>query len=237
MFCLYKYVRPAIFKIDPETAHRLTIKAMKTGVIRPCSIVKSEKLQQNIFNLRFPNPVGLSAGFDKNAEIIAPALNLGFGFTEVGTVTPKPQKGNPLPRLFRDPASGAVINRMGFPNGGVRVFKPNIEAFLNANKRPEGVVGINIGMNKEQENPVEDYCTLVHELALLSDYLTINISSPNTPGLRDLQQKDILLEMLGQITNTLKDICTDAPPALLVKLAPDLDEKTTGRACRNISRS
>lgn len=229
MLNLYKYARPAIFKIDPETTHKLTIKALKTGIIRPCSVVKSPILEQDLFNLKFLNPVGLSAGFDKNAEVIAPALKIGFGCTEVGTVTPKPQNGNPRPRIFRDVKSGSVINRMGFPNGGLRVFKPNIEKFMANPDRPQGVVGINIGMNKEQLDPAADYCALIRELAPLADYMTVNISSPNTPGLRDLQQKDILLELLTKMMKTRQETCGDISsgkaPALLIKLAPDLNEQ------------
>ena len=228
MLALYKYVRPAIFKIDPETTHGLTIKAMRTGAIRACSTIKSQALEQELFGLTFKNPVGLSAGFDKNAEVIGPILKLGFGYTEVGTVTPKPQGGNPRPRVFRDPNSGSVINRMGFPNGGLRVFKPNVEKFLDSSNRAEGIIGINIGMNKDQTNPVDDYCFLIKELAHLADYLTVNISSPNTPGLRDLQQKDILLELLSKMMKTRQEVCGDNPPALLVKLAPDLTEEQQG---------
>ncbi len=224
MLCLYKYAKPAIFKIDPETAHGLTIKALKTGIMRPCKITKSDKLEQNIFGLHFPNPVGMAAGFDKNAEVIEPILNLGFGFTEVGTVTPKPQSGNPRPRIFRDPKSESIINRMGFPNGGLRTFKPNIENFLNSPARSKGVVGINIGMNKNQTNPAKDYCELIRTLAPLAEYLTVNISSPNTPGLRDLQQKDVLLELISKMMAARAETCPENPPALLIKLAPDLDE-------------
>ncbi len=225
MLQLYKYVRPAVFKIDPEAAHGMTIKALKTGALRPCSVVSSPILEQEIFCLKFPNPVGMSAGFDKNAEVIAPALKLGFGSTEVGTVTPKPQGGNPRPRIFRDPKSGSVINRMGFPNGGLRVFKPNIEKFINSTNKPNGVVGINIGMNKDQSDPAADYCALISELAPLADYLTVNISSPNTAGLRDLQQKDALADLIGKMMEAREEACPDSPPALLIKLAPDLDEK------------
>lgn len=224
MLSLYKYIRPAVFAIDPETAHGMTIKALKTGAIKPCKTITSERLEQSIFGQTFANPVGLSAGFDKNAEVIEAALKLGFGFTEVGTVTPKPQGGNPRPRIFRDPVNGAVINRMGFPNGGLRVFKPNIEAFLNKQNRAQGVVGINIGMNKTQENPAEDYCALIRELAPLADYLTVNISSPNTPGLRNLQERAPLTELISEMKKALNETCPDNAPALLIKLAPDLTE-------------
>ncbi len=225
MLNLYKYVRPALFKIDPETAHQMTIKALRTGALRSCNKASSKVLEQNIFGLSFKNPVGMAAGFDKNAEVIAPLLKLGFGFTEAGTVTPKPQGGNPRPRIFRDPKSGSVINRMGFPNGGLRVFKPNIEHFLNDTSRPHGIIGINIGMNKEQSNAASDYCHLIEELAPLADYLTVNISSPNTPGLRDLQQKDALSDLIKKMKDTLSKTCPDDAPALLIKLAPDLTEE------------
>lgn len=222
---LYKTIRPAIFKMDPEDAHRFTIKALKSGVIRTCLSSPSDRLAQNLFGLTFKNPIGLSAGFDKDAEVISPVLRLGFGFTEVGTVTPLPQKGNPRPRVFRDPPNNAVINRMGFPNGGLRVFKPNLERFLGSPSRPGGVVGINIGMNKTQENPAEDYCHLIRELAPLADYLTVNISSPNTPGLRDLQSKEPLTVLIGEMKDALSQTCPQNAPALVIKLAPDLTDQ------------
>lgn len=224
MIDLYKFVKPAIFKIEPEKAHSMTIKALKSGLIKSCNRVHSPRLEQTLFGLTFPNAVGLSAGFDKNAEVINPALNLGFGFTEVGTVTPKPQAGNPRPRIFRDPENHAVINRMGFPNGGLREFKTNLERALNESSRPEGVVGINIGMNKNQKDPASDYCTLIEALAPHADYLTVNISSPNTPGLRDLQRRENLLELLEKMQETRAKTCPSNAPALLVKLAPDLTE-------------
>ncbi len=221
---LYKFISPIVFKIDPENAHSMTIKALKSGLVRSCKKVEDSALEQELFGKRFPNPVGLSAGFDKNAEVIAPCLKLGFGFTEAGTVTPKAQDGNPRPRIFREPESGSVINRMGFPNEGVSTFKRNVERFLNSSAKPQGVVGINIGMNKTQTEPADDYCVLIEQLAPLADYLTVNISSPNTPGLRDLQRKDVLLELLGKMMDSRAKACPENAPALLVKLAPDLDE-------------
>lgn len=225
MLDMYKIFRPAIFTIDPENAHGMTIKALKSGIIKSCKRVESPKLEQELFGVSFKNPVGMAAGFDKNAEVISPLLKLGFGFTESGTVTPKPQGGNPKPRIFREPKSGSVINRMGFPNGGLRVFKPHIESFLADQNRPQGILGINIGMNKEQKKPAEDYCALIKELAPLADYLTVNISSPNTPGLRDLQQKDVLAQLITEMKETLSQTCPQNAPALLIKLAPDLSEE------------
>lgn len=224
MLNLYRFVKPAIFKIDPETAHGMTIKALKTGAIRVCKKTPDNALSQSLFGLEFKNPVGLSAGFDKNAEVIEPILNLGFGFTEIGTVTPKPQVGNPKPRVFRDPKTESVINAMGFPNEGLQPFKRNLERFLDSPARSKGVVGINIGMNKDQNNPAADYCLLIEELGPMADYLTVNISSPNTPGLRDLQEKGPLSELLAKLMDTRAKHCPQNP-ALLVKLAPDLDEK------------
>ena len=150
---------------------------------------------------------------------------MGFGFVETGTVTPKPQEGNPSPRIFRDGKNEAVINRMGFPNKGCDVFKDNIEKFLAQRPRPSGLVGINIGMNKDQKDPAKDYCSLLRHLGAYGDYFTINISSPNTPGLRNLQQRDNLLELVTLIKEERRKSCDKTfPPPLLVKLAPDLDE-------------
>ncbi len=216
MFNLYSLMRPAVFKIDPESAHSITLKALKAGVVRSCAKVHSDRLKQDLFGLRFENPVGLAAGFDKNAEVIAPILNLGFGFTEVGTVTPKPQAGNPRPRIFRDPPNEAVINRLGFPNDGLPAFKRNLERAEHVS----GIVGVNIGMNKDQSDPAADYCALIEALAPLADYLTVNISSPNTPGLRNLQEKEPLTALLRRLTS----VRGENGPALLVKLAPDLSD-------------
>lgn len=189
-----------------------------------CPAVADPALQMDIWGLKFPNPVGLSAGFDKNAEVIGPALRMGFGFVEAGTVTPKPQHGNEKPRVFRDPRNEAVINRMGFPNLGMKNFKNNLERFLGHRTKPQGVVGINIGMNKSQTEPAKDYCVLIKMLAPLADYITINISSPNTPGLRDLQKREPLLELLSAVKEERARTCGNHPPPLLLKLAPDLDE-------------
>ncbi len=224
MINIYAMARPVLFKIDPEKAHNMTLKALKAGLVPCVPKIDNSALETTLMGLRFPNPVGLSAGFDKNAEIIGPAFKLGFGFVEAGTVTPKPQDGNPKPRVFRDPVNDAVINRMGFPNGGSEAFKANLEKFLSAKARPNGVVGLNIGMNKAQKEPAKDYVYLVRLLAPMADYLTINISSPNTPGLRDLQQREPLMELLSAIMEERAKACRTHAPPLLVKLAPDLNE-------------
>ncbi len=221
----YDLFRPLIFKADPETAHHLTLKAMKSGLLPPCGSVNDPALEVKLWGLKFPNPVGLSAGFDKNAEVIGPAFKMGFGFVEAGTVTPKPQPGNPRPRVFRDEKSESVINRLGFPSEGMNVFKSNLESFLDSKHRPPGVLGINIGMNKNQSEPAKDYTALINMLGPMADYITINISSPNTPGLRDLQQRGPLMDLLGAVMAERKKSCGDHPPPLLVKLAPDLTEE------------
>ncbi|MCB1591190.1 MAG: quinone-dependent dihydroorotate dehydrogenase [Alphaproteobacteria bacterium] len=223
MLGLYRLARPVLFKLEPEKAHRMTLKIMKSGLMPMPPRFKAEELEQEIWGLTFPNPVGLAAGFDKNAEVIAPALSLGFGLVEVGTVTPRPQAGNPQPRIFRDVESGSIINRMGFPNDGLTLFEENYDRFKSEDVPPPGVVGINIGMNKDQKNPVEDYTTLIKAFAKKADYLTVNISSPNTPGLRDLQEPETLRSFLADIINRLNMSSGDyPPPPLLVKLSPDL---------------
>ncbi|GJL84330.1 MAG: dihydroorotate dehydrogenase (quinone) [Micavibrio sp.] len=229
----YQLTRPLLFRIDPERAHSMTIKAMKAGLSPPGKTLKDPILEQTIWGLRFPNPLGMAAGFDKNAEVIGPTFGLGFGFVEAGTVTPKPQHGNPKPRLFRDPVNEAVINRMGFSGHGMNAFKANLEKFLagktsGGSSRPPGVIGINIGMNKSQKDPAKDYGVLIRMLGPMADYLTINISSPNTPGLRDLQAKEPLTELLGAMMEERKKSCGNHPPPLLVKLAPDMEEEQRG---------
>lgn len=226
MLGLYRLARPVLFKLEPEKAHRMTLSIMKSGFMPAPPRIKATELEQEIWGLTFPNPVGLAAGFDKNAEVIAPALSLGFGFTEVGTVTPRPQSGNPSPRVFRDIASESIINRMGFPNDGMHVFEENFDRFKHNDVPPPGVVGINIGMNKDQKDPAADYIALIKAFAKKADYLTVNISSPNTQGLRDLQEKDILRELLEKLVAARNNAVGEyPPPPLLVKLAPDLTEE------------
>ncbi len=217
---LFKLGKPFLHALDAETAHTLTIHGLKTGLYPACASKTDPRLAQNIWRKTFSNPVGLAAGFDKNAEVIAPMLKMGFGFVEVGTVTPKPQAGNPRPRVFRDPAHEAVINRMGFPNAGLNTFKRNVEVFRS---RKSGLVGLNIGMNKEQTEPAKDYTLLIRELGALADYLAVNISSPNTPGLRNLQEPEFLKPLLSELIAARNELANKPP--LLVKLAPDLTEQ------------
>ena len=176
-----------------------------------------------VFGLRFPNPIGMAAGFDKNAEAIDGLFGLGFGFVEVGTVTPRPQIGNPKPRIFRLPEQEAIINRLGFNNAGIDVFLANI---AKAKRKGEGVLGINIGANKDTLNFADDYALLIPKIVDYADYITINISSPNTPGLRDLQKKEAIRALAENVVK-LRNKQPKKPP-MLVKIAPDLaDEDLT----------
>ncbi len=221
---LYPALKPLLFAMDAEDAHRLTINALK--FLKPSAPAPDDpSLRVTLWDRNFPNPLGLAAGFDKNAEVIGAMFGFGFGFVEAGTVTPKPQHGNPRPRVFRDADHHAVINRMGFPNVGMNAFKDNLGKFLEGRVRPAGLVGINMGMNKSQTEPAKDYCLLVHMLGPFADYLTVNISSPNTPGLRNLQDPAVFLDLTAQILAERDRACgKQMPPPLLVKLAPDLDE-------------
>jgi dihydroorotate dehydrogenase len=210
----YPLVRPLIFTLDAERAHGLTLAALK--LLPAMSGPRPDpRLAIRVAGLDFPNPVGLAAGFDKNAQVYRQMLELGFGFTEVGTLTPLPQKGNPKPRLFRLAEDRAVINRMGFNNDGLEAAK----ARLLGRRRSHGIVGVNIGANKDSADRVADYAIGVAAMAPLADYLTVNISSPNTPGLRALQEKDALMDLLAAVDEARG---TGGPP-LFLKVAPDLE--------------
>lgn len=224
---MYKFIKPILFMLPAEAAHNATLAALKFTPSSLFSIYASPTLPQlktTLWGRTFPNPVGLAAGFDKNAESLSGLFGLGFGFIEAGTVTVKPQTGNPRPRVFRNPENAAVINRMGFPNSGVAKFKDNLQKFLSKKPKPNGILGLNIGMNKDQTDPAKDYTALVRSLAPMADYLTINISSPNTPGLRNLQEQGPLTELLTAALAERKNSCGQYPPPLLVKLAPDLTD-------------
>ena len=210
---LYSLLRPAIFALDAEKAHRMTIAALK---LKPAGRPSAPDpvLATRVAGLDFPNPVGLAAGFDKDAEVFAPLLGLGFGFVEVGTLTPRPQAGNPRPRLFRLAEDEAVINRMGFNNRGQEEAARRL-----ARRKRGGIVGINIGANKDSADRVADYVAGVRAMARHADYLTVNISSPNTPGLRALQDKGALTELLAAVVEARGA----AGPPIFLKVAPDLE--------------
>ncbi|WP_417676284.1 quinone-dependent dihydroorotate dehydrogenase [Roseibium sp.] len=208
--------------LDAETAHGLTIKALKTGLMPKCPIAADPRLEVQLWDLRFPNPVGMAAGFDKNGEVPDALLKLGFGFTEVGSVTPRPQPGNPKPRVFRLPADQGVINRYGFNNEGHEALRRR----LDGRRRQTGIVGVNVGANKDATDRVADYVAGIHAFADLASYFTVNVSSPNTPGLRDLQAREALAELLtGVITardERMQVVGRHVP--VLLKIAPDVDE-------------
>jgi dihydroorotate dehydrogenase len=213
---LYQWAFPLLDRIDPERAHRLAIAALKAGLIAGDRRPDPPILAQTVFGLRFPNPVGLAAGFDKDGEVYRPALGLGFGFVELGSVTPKPQPGNPRPRLFRLTADCAVINRMGFNNRGSAAMAER----LRGRDAARGIVGVNLGKNKDQADAAADYAAGTRLLGPLADYLVINVSSPNTPGLRALQSRDALAALIAAVLEARAEH-TRRPP-LLLKIAPDL---------------
>jgi dihydroorotate dehydrogenase len=209
--------------LDPETSHRLTIKALKLMPLHGPPHFP-ESLKTTVAGLTFPTPVGLAAGFDKDAEVPEEMLSLGFGFVEVGTLTPRPQAGNPKPRLFRLKKDRAVINRMGFNNCGQAAAFERIERFSHL----PGIIGINIGANKDSDDRIADYVAGVQAIAPISDYLTINISSPNTPGLRGLQDEGELKALLSAVAEARP---RKSPPIFL-KIAPDLADGDPERIIR-----
>jgi dihydroorotate dehydrogenase len=212
---LVELARPAIQLLPPEMAHRCAISGLRFVSPRPAK-APDPRLAVETLGLKFANPLGLAAGFDKNAEVVGPMLALGFGFVEVGTLTPRPQKGNPRPRLFRLPEDHAVINRYGFNNEGYR----RAEARLA--RRPSGLIGINVGANKDSGDRIADYALGVRTFGGVADYLAINISSPNTPGLRDLQRRNALDELVARLIAARDETARRRP--LLLKIAPDLDD-------------
>lgn len=214
--------RPFLRALDPEDAHRLAIKALRLMPLARAP-ADGDELTVRAFGLKFPNPVGFAAGFDKNAQVADALLRLGFGFVEVGTVTPGPQSGNPRPRLFRLESDQAVINRLGFNNAGLEPFAGRLSA-----RRGEGIVGANIGANKDAPDRVADYVAGVNRLWGLCDYFTLNISSPNTPGLRGLQGKEPLEELLGRVTEMRARLAGPDQTPLFLKVAPDLDDAEIG---------
>jgi dihydroorotate dehydrogenase len=204
--------------LDPEDAHALTLKALRVMPLGKAAADPPE-LAVRAFGLNFPNPVGIAPGFDKNALAPDALLRLGFGFVEVGTVTPRPQAGNPRPRVFRLESDGAVINRLGFNNDGA----PAVLARLAVRSRSGGIVGVNIGANRDSADRSEDYVRLIETFAPVASYFTVNVSSPNTPGLRDLQQAKALDELLARVVEARDRVRLRAGPTpILVKVAPDL---------------
>ncbi len=210
--------RPLLSHMDAENAHRLAVQGLKILPRGPAP-AEDARLSVRVFGLNFPNPVGMAAGFDKHGEVPDALLRLGFGFVEVGTVTPRPQPGNPRPRLFRLPADQGVINRLGFNSEGA----PAVLARLAARAGAGGLVGVNVGANKDSADRIADYVSLIETFAPVASYFTVNISSPNTPGLRDLQQGALFEDLLARVVDARARVSRQAGlTPLLVKIAPDL---------------
>jgi dihydroorotate dehydrogenase len=221
---LYPLIRPLLFRLDAERAHRATIALLKsrTGTGFTPTPPSTPTLETRVAGLSFANPIGLAAGFDKDAEVAEQMFTLGFGFFEVGTVTPLPQVGNPLPRLFRLAEDRAVINRMGFNNGGQSAA---LERWLRRTGL-SGPIGVNVGANKDSKDRIADYVSGVRTMAPVADYLTINVSSPNTPGLRGLQDEGALQELLSAVQQV------GAKTPIFLKVAPDLGDADPERIVR-----
>jgi len=219
---LYSLLRPALFTLDPEDAHRLSLKALKLAPVP--DLRPAPALRTKLAGIALPGPLGAAPGYDKDGEVPDALLRLGFGFAEVGTVTPLPQTGNPRPRLFRLVEDRAVINRMGFNNAGAETMLARLKARAG---RP-GVVGVNIGANKDSPDRVADYARLARVFAPVASYLTVNVSSPNTPGLRALQDEGAL----GGLLDTVLEARGEGGPPVLLKVAPDLEPADIDAICR-----
>ena len=208
--------RPLLRALDPEDAHALVMRALPLALVWPAP--DPPALAVEAFGLKFPNPLGVAAGLDKDGLVFAPLLRLGFGFAEVGTVTPRPQPGNPRPRLFRLEADEAVINRLGFNNEGFDAVRRR----LAGRGAGAGIVGVNLGANQDAHDRVADYVAGIEAFAGLASYCTINVSSPNTPGLRDLQQKSALDALLARVMEARERVAAGRRVPVLLKIAPDL---------------
>lgn len=227
---LYSLARPLLFSLDPETAHNLTLPALRRaarlGLTR--MIARPAPDPRTVMGIRFPNPVGLAAGLDKDGAYIDGLAALGFGFIEVGTVTPRPQPGNPKPRMFRLPAANALINRMGFNNGGVDAFVRNVQASRFYQER-QGILGLNIGKNADTpiERATDDYLTCLEKVYPYAAYVTVNISSPNTKNLRQLQQASELDDLLSKLKSSQASLADrhGRYVPIVLKIAPDLDDE------------
>lgn len=230
---LYHLARPALFALQPEDAHEATLKALETGLY-PRALGRDDPcLSQIIMGLTFPNPVGIAAGYDKDARVPDAVLGLGCGFAEIGTVTPKHQSGNPKPRVFRLVADNGLINRLGFNNGGHAAAL----ARLQARSKNGGVVGVNIGANKDATDRSADYVLGIENFNAVASYFTVNISSPNTPGLRDLQAPAALDQLLTRVmaarTRMVESGATQRP--VVVKIAPDIAEADIAEICDSLA--
>ena len=222
---LYNLIKFFLFLLDPEISHRVTIFLLRFSLKR--NNKDFSNLKNTVFGLQFNNPVGIAAGFDKNAEIYKQLFHLGFGFVEVGTVTPQPQSGNPKPRVFRLKKEEAIINSLGFNSDGFDAIKIR----LPSKRDIDQIVGVNIGANKESENFIEDYKKGIENFSNCASYITVNISSPNTPGLRDLQLIENLNDLIKNINEVIEKNHNDARPPILLKIAPDMEEEDIKSLC------
>lgn len=224
----HRITRPLLFLLDPEMAHHTTLRALRLGLVGGSSEPGDPVLATRVWDLAFGNPVGLAAGFDKDAEVIDAMLGLGFGFVEAGTVTPLPQPGNPKPRLFRLVEDEAVINRFGFNSKGLRAFVERLEERRHRIRDggAPGIVGANVGKNRDAADAAGDYAAGIEAVCGLADYLVCNLSSPNTPGLRGLQAKSQLEELITRVLDARRRAAPNAKraPPLLAKVGPDLSE-------------
>lgn len=214
---LFRLIKPALFALDSETGHRLALRSLAMLPRRAPSAAGA--LAVEVAGLTFPNPVGVAAGFDKDAEVPDALLGLGFGFTEVGSITPLPQAGNPQPRLFRLVEDQAVINRMGFNNGGAEAALARLQVRAG---RP-GIVGVNIGANKDSADRIADYAVMARLMAPVASYLCVNVSSPNTPGLRALQDEGALTALIEAVIAARNEAVPHVAPPVFLKVAPDLE--------------
>ncbi len=212
---LWSAAQSGLFFLDPETAHEASLYALEAGIYPRQGREDDPRLAQTLFGLTFPNPIGMAAGYDKDARVYNALFAMGFGFAEAGTVTPQPQSGNPRPRVLRLMRERAIINRLGFNNEGHAAALTRL-----ASRPPKGVLGVNIGASRESAEPIADYVAGVHAFGALASYLTVNISSPNTPGLRDLQAPDRLSALLEAVMKARAALTRPVP--ILIKLAPDL---------------
>jgi dihydroorotate dehydrogenase len=215
-----------LLALPPERAHDIALKSLELGLYPRADSPDDKRLAQRLFGLDFPNPVGMAPGFDKDARVPRELLGMGFGFVEVGTLTPRAQSGNPPPRMFRSLADRAVINRLGFNNEG------QAAALGRLRDRPKGIVGVNLGAGRDSTDRIADYVEGIQRMADVASYLTINISSPNTPGLRDLQAPEALDTLLKRVQETRAALARKPP--LLVKLAPDLADEDVPEVARVI---
>ena len=215
---MFSILRPFLFNLDPETAHDLAIKSLKFNPLpsKMFRVEDEEMLNIKLLGKNFPNPIGLAAGFDKSAEVYNSLLKLGFGFVEVGTVTPLKQYGNPKPRIFRLEEDQALINRLGFNNDGMEAIKDRIKS-----NSKEGILGVNIGPNKETKDQKNDFCLGLRNFFDIADYITVNISSPNTEGLRDFHDQKKLIDLIISLNKIKKDNGTNIP--LILKISPDIN--------------